>query len=677
MRLFLALMVGALSGVLAECQAPPNVVLVGWDGAQREHVYQMLATDQLPNLAALIAEGRLVDVDVTTGATDSKGGWVQILTGYLPAKTGTYSNLDYCPLPVGYSLFERLESHFGPANIITAALLAKNHHVGGGPARYLDFEEWAAIERRRGNPVPEKPEVGLRVRGGGLIIYDRSDYKVAFAPEPYFFTKKHMDLFRNALGPGNERIGRLALDLLEQHHGRHFCFFFHFEEPDRAGHRYGENSAGYSDAIRDDDRWLGLIVGKLKALGIYDRTLVYVTSDHGFDEGRNTHLHAPTIFLATNDRQVRHSGDRVDIAPTILERVGVDVSRLTPPLDGASLSRAARTRRLVTWTWEKGGFFNTGVNPKIGDAMKTQFRFRVRYVSTNGDPPTVAQCILERLEGSGWTQYATVPMHLEYGDPPTGAVYTCLSRLPNEIFRHRFDFRANNGMVVGDPLTYQPGPRVRGVPHLWWSGQDGWREDGVEPSVGRAGAKFMFRVRYADSEGDPPRISQLQLRRDGQSYAVRTMVAYPAKDYRAGEIFRTCIALTEPGAYEYRFRFVDDDGDAVGEPCRWHSGPTVLPPGTAATVTSLTAVPTQLGAQILFTLGLASRIDVSVLNVAGRHVRRLISDAELEAGSHLLLWDGKDETGLPVPAGRYLVRLTARGPSGSQGRKMAVVSFRR
>ncbi|MCG2658993.1 MAG: alkaline phosphatase family protein, partial [Kiritimatiellae bacterium] len=84
---------------------PGNIILMGWDGAHRDHVKVLLKEDKLPNLKKLVDEGTLVDVDVTSGATDTKAGWTQILTGYKPEITGVYNNSKYRDVPAGYSVF--------------------------------------------------------------------------------------------------------------------------------------------------------------------------------------------------------------------------------------------------------------------------------------------------------------------------------------------------------------------------------------------------------------------------------------------------------------------------------------------------------------------------------------------------------------------------------------------
>jgi hypothetical protein len=54
---------------------------------------------------------------------------------------------------------------------------------------------------------------------------------------------------------------------------------------------------------------------------------------------KNTHHDAPYVFLATNDPVIMRRGERADIAPTILERFGLDLTTIDPPLSGHPLTR--------------------------------------------------------------------------------------------------------------------------------------------------------------------------------------------------------------------------------------------------------------------------------------------------------------------------------------------------
>ena len=299
---------------------PRNIILIGWDGAQRNHVKESLDRGEFPNLKRLSSEGALVAIDILR-VTDTKAGWAQILTGYEPEVTGVFSNRHFQSIPVGYTMFERLEEFFDPDNFVTAAVIGKKGNVDAGPP-----------ERK-----PFKKGQKKKLAGKKIIIENGVKYRLTPAG-PYYYTKESMDVFINGLGM-DERVGSKTLELLEQYRDKPFFFFVHFAEVDHKGHKHGENSEEYNEALKSADFWTGKIMEKLKELKLYDKTLIYLTADHGFDEGMKGHGDAPYVFLAANDSQVIRRGERADIAPTILDRFGLDLTRIKPPLDGHPLTK--------------------------------------------------------------------------------------------------------------------------------------------------------------------------------------------------------------------------------------------------------------------------------------------------------------------------------------------------
>lgn len=282
---------------IAGVDHPRNIILIGWDGAQRDHVNECLADKQLPNLRRLIDQGVYVNINIE-GATDTKAGWTQILTGYLPDITGVFSDTVYQPVPKGLSIFERLEDHFGVDEFVTVAVIGKQWDIG-------------EIEPPQGPLMPGSP-----------------DYNMYTALEVWEYGLIE-----------DEKVGTRTLELLRQYKDKPFFFFVHFAEVDAAGHQYGENSQQYTNALISSDVWTGRIIEEVNSLDLADKTQFYVTADHGFDEGQNRHLNAPFVFLATNNKAVTRNGRRQDIAPTILEAFGLDLTKLQPPLDGISLTQ--------------------------------------------------------------------------------------------------------------------------------------------------------------------------------------------------------------------------------------------------------------------------------------------------------------------------------------------------
>lgn len=336
-----------------------NIIVIGWDGADRSHIKALLEKGELPNLAALIKEGTLLDIDIITAATDTKAGWTQLLTGYIPEKTGVFNNGRYEPIPEGYTVFERLKKNFGSGNIDTVAIIAKKDHVDNAPPFRGTFEEWKKVVVKKVERIREKypfyrldPEAAVDQEGGRMIIKDGQRI-VEIPGKPWYRVSRHFDLWINGLEM-NETVTEQAVRELEKRKDRRLFFFIHFAQPDHLGHRFGENSREYDDGIRSDDQSTGVIIDRLKKLGIYEKSLVYVISDHGFDRGKKTHLYAPFVFAATNDpTTVRKEGTREDIAPTLLKKFGLELSNIEPALDGYPFDQPAPVRKANPYLTEE------------------------------------------------------------------------------------------------------------------------------------------------------------------------------------------------------------------------------------------------------------------------------------------------------------------------------------
>ncbi len=99
---------------------------------------------------------------------------------------------------------------------------------------------------------------------------------------------------------------------------------------------------------------------------------------------------------------------------------------------------------------------------------------------------------------------------------------------------------------------------------------------------------------------------------------------------------------------------------------------------SALTVTGVRAQATRSsGSQIVFALSDEAAVDVEVLNIAGRCVRKLAGDQLLPAGANTVLWDHRADSGTRVPPGRYLVSVLARTEDGTRARALCTLRVQR
>ncbi|MEI6501627.1 MAG: Ig-like domain-containing protein [Armatimonadota bacterium] len=95
----------------------------------------------------------------------------------------------------------------------------------------------------------------------------------------------------------------------------------------------------------------------------------------------------------------------------------------------------------------------------------------------------------------------------------------------------------------------------------------------------------------------------------------------------------------------------------------------------APALVTASAAATASGAQVTVNLASAADVTVSIRNLAGREIATL-APGTLEAGMHSLLWNGKSRTGTQVPAGMYLLQVSANATGGSSAQAMTSLQLR-
>lgn len=126
------------------------------------------------------------------------------------------------------------------------------------------------------------------------------------------------------------------------------ALFIHFDQVDHAGHAYGyhPDSANYVEAVKNVDKYVqdlySLVAARKQTNG--EDWLIVIVSDHGGEGyehggGADNPVIRNTILLldnpSINNTGVLNASQQVDVAPTVLEFLGVDISQYD--LDGQNL----------------------------------------------------------------------------------------------------------------------------------------------------------------------------------------------------------------------------------------------------------------------------------------------------------------------------------------------------
>lgn len=80
--------------------------------------------------------------------------------------------------------------------------------------------------------------------------------------------------------------------------------------------------------------------------------------------------------------------------------------------------------------------------------------------------------------------------------------------------------------------------------------------------------------------------------------------------------------------------------------------------------------PTRAGTVVRLDVPVSSRVELDVFDINGRHIRELFQNAVPGSRSQVH-WDGRNNSGEPVAAGVYLVKLA--WPEGSAATRVTVI----
>ena len=153
-----------------------------------------------------------------------------------------------------------------------------------------------------------------------------------------------------------EQVSRRAIDWIDEHQRDQFFLFVHYFDPHdeydppqpfRSG--TNDRQSLYAGEIAYTDHWIGQLIDRLKALSLYESTLIIITSDHGEmlgEHGELTHsffvyrnaLRVPLLIRFPGQRRtqrIKHNVGLIDIMPTVCGVLGIEAP---PDVRGIDLS---------------------------------------------------------------------------------------------------------------------------------------------------------------------------------------------------------------------------------------------------------------------------------------------------------------------------------------------------
>ena len=339
-------------------RAAPNLLLISID-TLRADVLPLYQGDQIetPALDALAAGGGTVFGAAFAQASWTKPSMATLLTSLYPASHGATLKPSRLPDSV-VTIAEALQQFgYSTGGIVTNINLAPSFNFQQG------FDEYHYL-------APDYL-FGVSDSSSRLLLYE--------------LARRVAGRLRGGVRPGDayqpgEAVNREALAWLDRHQDERFFLLLHYMEPHDPYFRHPDRGDAIGRALvpdpdptlRDEmfqsylaevehvDRLLGELFEDLRRRGIYDRTLIAVTADHGEEflehggwwHGRTLYdeqIAVPLIIKWPRDGRARVAlrSEQVrllDVMPTLLSEAG---ARLPPGIQGRPLTDTPDQERVV------------------------------------------------------------------------------------------------------------------------------------------------------------------------------------------------------------------------------------------------------------------------------------------------------------------------------------------
>jgi len=374
---------GAVSSIYAGIRTPsphpntamplPNVILISMDTVRADHMgIYGYARRNTPNLQELLKESSLY-TNVVAASTLTLTSHASMFSGLYPQSHGAYKQFpDYPmgrPLPRG---IPTIASILGSAGYRSMALSANLWYLvpEWGLLQGFDYS-WTPVPM----PLVEANHAYLLRSRLHQLLRDQpisGDFYSSPAVDAGTITRRVTTLL-DRFG-GQQTPFFLFLNYMDAHWPYHSPAPFGTAYPGRDDRFHGADEEAYlrtrvdcggepvpsgyqahaesqyDGAIAFIDLKIGELIQHLKQVGLFDRTMIVITSDHGEAFGDRGYLghnvsvyqdqvHVPLIVKYPGSRgssRVDHLASHIDLLPTILEVAGLAPR---PDLPGVSLLR--------------------------------------------------------------------------------------------------------------------------------------------------------------------------------------------------------------------------------------------------------------------------------------------------------------------------------------------------
>ncbi len=186
-------------------------------------------------------------------------------------------------------VFENATASFHQTSMSMGALFSgrtPSIEMGRGRALTWTSETWCGLSRfsSPGDTacVPGAVEtLAERLRDGGFwtagVVTNR------FLYDPAGFSQGFDEWIELPLGPGGgaEQVAETVARLLEGRETDRFFLYVHWIDVHQYGDERGYRPQSYAPAVREFDPRFGALLDQIESLGLFERALVVLTSDHG------------------------------------------------------------------------------------------------------------------------------------------------------------------------------------------------------------------------------------------------------------------------------------------------------------------------------------------------------------------------------------------------------------